>query len=124
MGRGAKPPASRSYAKAELHDDSEAHSRLTLNTRQAVRTLSNATWSSGAIRRRGGRPRIVGDQDDCAALRDSAQGADEPARGGGVEILRRLVKDQAAGIAEERAGAAEDEAVCLTGRQAGAIPMR
>ena len=59
-----------------------------------------------------------------AALRDSAQGADEPARGGGVEILRRLVEDQAAGIAEERAGAAEDEAVCLTGRQAGAIPMR
>ncbi len=55
-------------------------------------------------------------------LRDSAQGADEPARGGGVEILRRLVKDQAAGIAEERAGAAEDEAVCLTGRQAGRDP--
>lgn len=46
-----------------------------------------------------------------AALRGSAQGADEPARGGGVEILRRLVEDQAAGIAEERAG--EDEAACL-----------
>ena len=63
----------------------------------------------------------MGDQEDCAALRGSAQGADEPVRGGGVEILRRLVEDQAAGIAEERAG--EDEAACLSGRQAGAIPM-
>lgn len=62
----------------------------------------------------------MGDQDDCAALHGSAQGADEPVRGG-VEILRRLVEDQAAGIAEERAG--EDEAACLSGRQAGAIPM-
>lgn len=63
----------------------------------------------------------MGDQDDCAALRGSAQGGDEPARGGGVDILRRLVEDQDAGIAEERAG--EDEA-CLSGRQAGAILMR
>lgn len=32
----------------------------------------------------------MGDQDDCAALHDCAQGADDPVRGGGVEILRRL----------------------------------
>ena len=74
------------------------------------------------VGKRGGRPRIVGDQDDRAALRGSAQGGDEPARGCGVEILRRLVENQDTGIVEERAG--QDEAARLTGRQAGAVPMR
>ncbi len=40
----------KNYAKSKMHDASEAHSRLTLNTRQVVRTLHNTTGSSGAIR--------------------------------------------------------------------------
>lgn len=109
MGRGAKPPASRNYAKAELHDDSEAHSRLTLNTRQVVRTLSNATWSSGAIRRRGGRH---GSWVIRMTVRPCMAARREPMSRCAVAASRYCV------------GSGEDEAACLSGRQAGAIPTR